>query len=213
MQSRVQCFMIEPSQWARRYLRRYAIKGDYKCDQSPLKIHEAKFELADGDLLIVQGDSGRKHFALADPTEPPKSDLRWPKACKCGYEFLDEDEWQLLFIPLYRRLDRVNGLFTLDQAPAGAMWYDLQDDGTYKQFKGPDGRRLNVMTPGGDWCIDWRASNCTMPYDNEHQCWCRHGVPPEVTVDKIGHTCAAGAGSIVRGSYHGFLRNGYLEGC
>lgn len=31
-----------------------------------------------------------------------------------------------------------------------------------------------------------------------------------ITVDKNGTTCAAGAGSISAGPYHGFLRNGQL---
>jgi hypothetical protein len=36
----------------------------------------------------------------------------------------------------------------------------------------------------------------------------RHGEPPQITVDKRGLTCHAGAGSIALGSYHGFLHNG-----
>jgi hypothetical protein len=61
--------------------------------------------------------------------------------------------------------------------------------------------------------IDSRASNCTLPNDREHKCWIRHGTPPDLTVDKNGKTCAAGAGSIQLGNYHGFLRNGHLEEC
>jgi hypothetical protein len=73
-----------------------------------------------------------------------------------------------------------------------------------------DGPALWVMTPGGSWCVDSRASNCTQPYDYAHRCWIRHGEPPSITVDKNGLTCQAGAGSIAVGSYHGFLRNGQL---
>lgn len=69
---------------------------------------------------------------------------------------------------------------------------------------------LQVVTPGGEWMIDARARNCTMPEDKLHRCWCRHGEPPELTVDKNGLTCTAGAGSIQCGNYHGFLQNGYL---
>lgn len=76
---------------------------------------------------------------------------------------------------------------------------------------GPDGKVLLVVTPGGSWNIDSRASNCGKPIDNVHRCWVRHGTPPEITVDKNGDTCSAGAGSIQCGSYHGFLRNGFLE--
>lgn len=64
-----------------------------------------------------------------------------------------------------------------------------------------------------DWEVDGRASNCTKKDDNVHKCWCRHGDAPNVTVDKNGNTCAAGAGSILVDGWHGFLRNGYLEEC
>lgn len=73
-----------------------------------------------------------------------------------------------------------------------------------------DGPQLMVICPNGSpWNIDSRASNCTMPYDYSHRCWVRTGTPPKVTVDKGGHTCAAGAGSIMAygprdvGDYHG----------
>lgn len=89
----------------------------------------------------------------------------------------------------------------------GAMWYA---DEAWNGWKGPDGRAIYVNCPNGrTWCIDSRAKNCTMPTDNAHRCWIRHGIPPNLTVDKSGGTtCAAGAGSIVCGDYHGFLRNG-----
>lgn len=69
---------------------------------------------------------------------------------------------------------------------------------------------LHVVTPSGAWNIDSRASNCTMKHDRQHRCWVRHGVPPAIHVDKSGHTCAAGAGSIALPRYHGFLHNGML---
>lgn len=74
-----------------------------------------------------------------------------------------------------------------------------------------NGPHLIVMTPGSEWNIDSRASNCGLPYDYAHRCWIRHGEPPLVTVDKAGGaTCTAGAGSIQAGSYHGFLTGGEL---
>ena len=70
---------------------------------------------------------------------------------------------------------------------------------------------LYVICPNGHvWDIDSRASNCGSPNDRLHRCWIRHGVPPNITVDKNGQTCSAGAGSIQCGDYHGFLRNGEL---
>ncbi len=105
--------------------------------------------------------------------------------------------------------------------PVGAMWYaDWMLPGEGEHFKftgpapwkaGPDGRVLAVKTPGGTWIIDSRCSNCGLPEDDEHCCWVRHGIPPLITVDKNGKTCSAGGGSIQCGTYHGFLRSGYLE--
>lgn len=96
--------------------------------------------------------------------------------------------------------------------PPGAMWYGGSQGGCKP---GPDGKYLWVMCPGGIWCIDSIASNCDRRDDEEHRCWVRHGVPPNVTVDKNGRTCGAGAGSILirrgDGAFHGFLRNGWLE--
>jgi len=73
------------------------------------------------------------------------------------------------------------------------------------------GPHLHVVLPNGlHWDIDSRASNCARPHDRRHRCWVRHGDPPMVTVDIQGETCAAGAGSILVGDYHGFLRDGVL---
>lgn len=102
-------------------------------------------------------------------------------------------------------------------------WSHLDEEGV-KRVQNPDGSmparhpsfifaegpQLTVMTPGGRWVIDSRASNCGSPYDYNHRCWIRHGEPPNITVDKNGATCSAGAGSIQCGSYHGFLQNGEL---
>jgi hypothetical protein len=97
---------------------------------------------------------------------------------------------------------------SINELPAGAMFF-----ADWYSRKGPDGRHLVVKTPGGLWHIDGRASNCTMPDDKEHRCWVRHGVAPNITVDKNGNTCGCGC-SIGQGEnwkdYHGFLRNGEL---
>lgn len=113
--------------------------------------------------------------------------------------------------PLYRD-PRTGQLVTLRDAEPGAMvradwcsWLPSQDDDA----------PLVVKLPNGDlWYVDDQAANCTMPGDNfqkQHHCWIRHGAPPDVTVDKQGITCGAGAGSIASGNYHGFLHNGWLE--
>jgi hypothetical protein len=131
-----------------------------------------------------------------------------------------EVDWTALYpgwksiSPRYRRPDTGEIKTAIRDFGPGAMW----DAWWYGGVTGgpflsplPDGRNLCVTLPNGnDWCIDHRASNCTMPDDTEHHCWVRHGEPPDVTVDKNGLTCAAGAGSILSGSYHGFLQNGEL---
>ena len=72
-----------------------------------------------------------------------------------------------------------------------------------------DGRHLVVVLPNRETHdVNGRASNCTMPDDKTHRCWIVHGDVENMTVDKNGETCQAGAGSIVRGGWHGFIRNG-----
>jgi hypothetical protein len=92
-----------------------------------------------------------------------------------------------------------------------ATWYG--DSFYWDNHKGP---HLMVRLPNGsDWNIDSRASNCTMPNDRTHRCWVRHGDPEQgiMHVDKNGHTCQAGAGSIMMANWHGFLHNSDLYEC
>jgi hypothetical protein len=90
------------------------------------------------------------------------------------------------------------------------MMWDAFWAGPHAQ--GPDGKSLVVVCPNGEqWMIDSHASNCTNPTDSgpygvAHRCWTRTGTPPLISVGKQwGKTCAAGAGSILAGNYHGFL--------
>lgn len=110
--------------------------------------------------------------------------------------------------PIYRRVDTGEEM-TLADAPPGAivradwaLWCRSQDAGL----------PLIIKLPDGDlWYVDGPASNCGRPddpYQERHHCWVRHGEPPNITVDKNGSTCAAGAGSIASSHYHGFLTNG-----
>lgn len=77
----------------------------------------------------------------------------------------------------------------------------------------PRGHLIVVLPNGSTWDLDSRASNCTMKSDRLHRCWVRAGEPPNLHVDKNGHTCAAGAGSIAVDKYHGFLHHGHLVKC
>ncbi|HLK55675.1 MAG TPA: hypothetical protein VKU00_03875 [Chthonomonadaceae bacterium] len=146
-----------------------------------------------------------------------KSHPDWPSACACGYRFSDMDPRATYHsnTGLYRRSDTGEEIQLCD-APAGAMWFHPEPDTYDGMGTGPDGKALMVRTPGGDWCVDSRCSNCGSPQDNVHRCWVRHGDPrqPEtVTVDKNGLTCKAGSGSIICGSFHAFLQNGFLRSC
>jgi hypothetical protein len=196
---RIKCFYLEPTSQFSQHLRRFTYTSKQACPGCTSG-HDAWFRIEDAE----QRSPSDKH---------PHDDSRWPTKCaKCDYAFQEGDEWQLFVQTIYRRTD-TGELMTLRDAPPGAMW----DAEWIKKYKtdslGPDGRYLIVKTPGGDWAVDSRASNCTRPDDNEHRCWCRHGTVPDIHVDKDGNTCAAGAGSIMCGDYHGFLRHGYLEEC
>lgn len=125
-----------------------------------------------------------------------------------------------------RRVDTGEVFESVALAPVGAMWFAEWLDGVYVPQLD---HVLVVKTPGGDWVIDMEANNCTMPnrpksarrgkhetygrFQEDHHCWIIQGAVPDITVDKNGVTCGAGAGSIGQPHYHGFLRNGYLEEC
>lgn len=142
-------------------------------------------------------------------------DFRWPTTCTCGEPFTDSDTWQMWQELLYRRTDTgdLHVLHTsapawAPTAPGGACW-----DATWlSSYPSPDGVHLMVrLANGHDWQVDSQASNCARPGE-PHFCWIRHGDPRacQVTVDKAGDTCAAGAGSILAADYHGFLQDGVL---
>lgn len=200
----IKVFFLEPTPMSRMSLRRFA-SGNCPLSVGAYSYHNAKVHIGIGRAGDVCGDIH------------PHDDSRWPKQCGCGYTFKEEDNWQLFNDRLYKRTDTGEEL-VLNEAPPGAVWnaWWLAENRTAPSFYlGDDGRCLMARTPGGDWCIDSRASNCTMPDDNTHKCWVRHGKPEDATlhVDKNGHTCAAGAGSIVSGNYHGFLHGGHFTSC
>jgi hypothetical protein len=230
----IRCFLLEPTDRMALALRRYSKGPDHKV--CPVHgYHTASARIGTGPAHWDHVDKVW-HGPDWDPeTREWRDDLgvtgymgdeRWPKVCACGYEFCQcgdpgcvVDAYQLFTDVIYRRSDTGEEL-TLRDAPAGALWYadwliarseSWDPNVPHSWHPGPDGRVLQCKTPGGDWIIDSRASNCTLPQDNEHRCWIRHGTPPDITVDKDGNTCEAGAGSIQAGNYHGFLRAGHLE--
>lgn len=200
----IQCCFLEEVGRTRRSLRRYVSSANahrHACP-GPMGYHDS-MTLLD----VVEGNAATRDHLVDDVI--PRDHPLWPKACQCGYAFADGDEWQVFTESLWCRTD-TGQVMTLREAPPGAMWW--ADWNTWDV--GPDGRCLMVRCPDGhDWTVDAEASNCTRKGDRSHKCWCRHGEPPLVTVDKNGDTCGAGAGSILTPKWHGFLRGGVLVPC
>ncbi|MEI7424351.1 MAG: hypothetical protein WCK18_19785 [Prolixibacteraceae bacterium] len=133
-----------------------------------------------------------------DPEERPSYD----------YGKIKEDHGELIGVGTERIYDTPSGKLE----PGCLFWSDwLPEDMYWDNHTGP---QLHAVLPNGQqWNIDSRASNCTMPNDRSHRCWCRHGEIPNISVDKNGQTCSAGAGSIAVPGWHGFLTNGEFKEC
>lgn len=204
--------MLERTNFFSRYLRRYSWKTStgHDCANS---YHNALIVIDDKFTVPrwIEEDIEGGDVGIADKSiVTPHNDPRWLKKCdKCDYVFIESDEWQDGTDRLYELPDGTK--CTIREAPIGAMYYsDWWPD------KGTDGHCLSVILPPDRhaWLIDGPANNCTMRNDRDHDCWCRHGVPPNITVNKTPEpgrrTCNAGGGSIQTPSWHGFLRDGKL---
>lgn len=225
----VECFLLEPTDKSRRFLRRYAmsaISAGGKCETCSGGYHSARVLI--GDFKSMVDDKG---FESSPNAREYAKSRRWPKQAECGYKFTDDDARQVFVEHIYKRFD-TSELMTLREAPPGAMWEAWWMG---ERWQGPDGKSICVRCPGDcDWIIDSQARNCdskcvkcARPYNAhehdkaicdgyedsapEHRCWIRHGTPPMLTVDKNGNTCGAGAGSIQTSNWHGFLTNGVLS--
>lgn len=192
------CFLLSPTDRVKVYLRRYVAYGN--CENS--SYHQAMQFI---EALSMPGENlagDLTSMGLYDRDDP-----RWPEKCEhCGHLFRYSDVKQVYARRIY--VDSDGNEFDLENPPIGAMYY-IPHFKNYPSMCGPDGNSLTVMTPGGPWNIDSQANNCTRPGE-VHKCWCRHGTPPSVTVNKNGNTCSAGAGSIQLKDYHGFLTDGWL---
>jgi len=214
----VQTFWLEPTDQVAVGLRRYRSgEGGFDC---PHGYHSALVYTGVEPAVFRDDDYPRRVLELR--SKAPYDDPRWPTKCEhCNYAFDGDDAWQDWQELLWRRTDTGELRVLHKGAPApelgapaaepGACWdaywipenWRKVDDGIYLMVRLPDGH---------DWAVDSRASNCGSPDDHAHQCWVRHGDPKEcqVTVDKNGNTCTAGAGSIASPNWHGFLRGGQL---
>jgi hypothetical protein len=232
----VKCFFVEGTHRTKLYLRRYRStprEDDKKCPKTGY-YHDARVSIGEaGEKSTPEG------YIEGVPVELYQDDPRWPVKCDaCGYLFNPADESdkdQIFQDSIYRRTDtgEEKGLCEWQEVP-GAMW-DAWWVAKAGFDSGPDGKCLVVILPDGcPWTIDGTAHNCDSPcvhcgrpyhahndpktcpiyFDSRpHKCWVRHGAPPELTVDKNGVTCSAGAGSIVSAKgWHGFLRGGYFVG-
>lgn len=178
-----QCFVIEPTDRGRRYLRRHAgWDGEH--------LHQAMTRIEDGPLVFAE--SGGYHVGGDDWSH---DDPRWPAQCDCGYQFKEDDSWQLFHETIY--VDAGGQEYTLRDAPIGAMWRcPWFEDGP--AWAGPDGQCWAVMLPpgrdvGNEWLIDGPSSGGGF--------WQRTGTAPNITARP----------SILTPRYHGWLDGGVLS--
>lgn len=134
-------------------------------------------------------------------------DDRWPTACAhCGAPVpaVAPGVYLQRQVSVSRLYDSPSG----DPEPGDVYRLNWHDPGQCPHWDNCDGVHVYSITPNGvTWDIDGRASNCTMEKERTHRCWVRTGSPEDgnLHVDKNGHTCAAGAGSIAVTGWHGFL--------
>jgi hypothetical protein len=142
---------------------------------------------------------------------------RWPTKCEhCGQPVptafkptkIGEDGISVTHQVFTWRLYNTN---SGKPEPGDVFWIKLHEPNECWNWDNCNGVHLHGIGPNGDeWDVDGRASNCSMRGDRAHRCWVRTGSPEDGTihVDKNGHTCAAGAGSVILGNWHGFLHHG-----
>ncbi len=211
--ARYECFLVQPTFRAQKYLRRY--RGRYESPADPLSnhrlgIHNASVFVGDADLHVDPKWTDMKVYDLVAGEAVPHDDSRWPTRCdECDYLFEPADQWQVRFEQYYQRVD-TGAVATLEDMPPGAMWdAEWWRDGNGRG-SGPDGLSLHVKLPDNSiWFIDGPASNCTAK-DVKHNCWVRTGEPPKLTIVGGANLCGVGGGSIMTAHYHGFLQDGWL---
>lgn len=232
----IRTFWMTPTDRACVFLRRYTYTelpegappvcpGSRWGHQAPRTVALDDAPLDSWLRVVVDETTGRWHYDDAG-ARVESDDPRWPKTCAaCEYEFQPNDPRSTSAERLYDGAP--DGIRRpIRDFPVGAL-YDCEWLNDYPDYTGPDGIALCCITPGGHWMVDSQASNCTRDqyerftdesgrearrFTRTHYCWVRHGDPrtEPVTVDKNGETCSAGAGSILAGNWHGFLRNGFL---
>lgn len=192
--SKIKCFWLEPTEFARVSLRRYKGYGEEgPCPTSGLKYHNASTVVVP---MTPRSLDDKFDTGFNEDEQYPHDDPRWPKACSCGFVFPEDAHWQINTQRLYGNPE-MNGFLTIDEAPVGAMW-----NAWWYDTKGPDGRCIVVRTPGGDWIVDYPCK--------DGKGWTRTGEPPNITARP-----SIGIGRNENGGwlYHGFLTDGHLVEC
>lgn len=166
----VQCFLITPTDRARRWLRRATYGDQRECYlRGHRRGHQALVRIEETTTIPAPGGG-----FTTEPQEWPETDPRWPTHCMCGYRFRDTDPWGVHAARIYVDIrgtryvlpDELGG-----SAPVGALWYS--DWLLAQGYQGPDGRSLSVKTPVGIWNLD-------VPLESRH--WTREGEAPFITV-------------------------------
>ncbi|HET8627443.1 MAG TPA: hypothetical protein VFL91_08485 [Thermomicrobiales bacterium] len=180
------CFLLEPTDRVARALRRYHSGDGWTCDTG---WHEAQTRIEDGTLIVDECGLHR-----TEPLDWPRDDPRWPTHCACGYEFTQDDVWQLFYNALYRD-PRDGREYALRDAPAGAM---VEMSWLADVWHGADGRCYGVILPDRrEWVIDGPARDGSARGPG----WIRTGEPPALTARP----------SILTPQYHGWLTDGVLS--
>lgn len=180
--------------------------------------HNAEIKLGESDMLLDYGRWG---------TPEDYADDRWPTKCDhCpatvphGGPYNGELRKPEL-VEVNRQIFTRRRYSTPSGRPEPgdvywAKWHHTKNDKNEEcclWWDNCSGKHLIVVLPNGmEWDTNSRSANCTLPNDRNHRCWVLHGTPEagNLTVDKNGNTCNAGAGSIMAGNFHGFLKNGEI---
>jgi hypothetical protein len=189
MYEAVECFWVEPDGKALHTLRRYRRGDSHDCPEGDY--HYSIVEVGEHDVRWADGDDGGHYIAAIDVAEYA-GDPRWPTHCACGYEFTEDDHWQVNQEPIYVAEDgrRAWTSHAYHRKPTpGAMF----DTFWRPELRKEDGLAISVVCPDGAvWCIDDEATS------GGH--WTRTGTAPKLTVQP----------SIQTPDYHGHLTDGVL---
>ncbi len=179
-------------------------KAEGGCDGLASLYHSATREFMRSEKLHDE--------QLGGPDEATPSDDLPPKCKRCDAERPENETKRHLFRKPLRAAP--DGQIVHEPQPGDC--YFAEHEYTVCPWDNCDGDHLVVVCPDGcHWDTSSRANNCSMKDDKTHRCWVLHGDPRKgelPTVDKGDHTCAAGAGSIQTGRYHGMLTGGVLRG-